>query len=266
MNLTVSSLHIYPLKSAQGISVTSMQLGKLGPDLDRRWMLIDINGKFITQRKHPKMCFICTELIGNKLVLKVPEADSIEVARPNATRLNSKVWGSLVSGNDCGDEIADYLSKFLGTKCRLIFMPENFERQVDTGFANNNELVGFADGFPLLVTSQASLNDFNHKLAYPIEMERFRPNLVINGNKAYDEDKWQRISINNITLSLVKPCARCIMPSINPATGEKEIQVNQTLMQYRRQGRNTYFGQNSLYDRFGIINVGDQVKVLESQS
>jgi len=141
-------------------------------------------------------------------------------------------------------------------------MPDSFNRVVDTNYANNNELVGFADGFPLLITTQASLNDFNEKLGFDVGMDRFRPNIVIAGNEAYAEDQWRVIEINGIEFSLVKPCSRCIMPSINPETAEKEMLVNQTLMQYRRRDKKTYFGQNALYNKLGTISIGDQVRIL----
>ena len=264
MNLQVSSLSIYPLKSAKGVKLTSMELGNLGPRLDRRWMLIDEKHRFITQRKHPKLCLISTRLNDEQLILGKPGADPISIPEHSSRQYNSSVWGSAVAGYDCGDTAADYIGQFLGLSCRLIFMPESFQRKVDPKFAHNDELVGFADGFPLLITSEASLDDFNIKLSDPIEMERFRPNLVISGNAPYAEDDWQRISINNIEFSLVKPCSRCIMPSVNPATGEKEMRVNEALLEYRCYNRKTYFGQNALYDQPGTICVGDEVTILGS--
>lgn len=262
MSLEVINLSIYPLKSAKGIKLDSMQLGDRGPNLDRRWMLVGQNGKFVTQRKHPKLCLITTKLVGEELVLSKPNAEPILIPAPSSRQYTSEVWGSAVSGHDCGDQVANYIGEFLGLECRLIFMPETYERRVDPDFARNNELVGFADGFPVLLASQASLDDFNQRLGYEIGMERFRPNLVIGGCEPYAEDGWQRLSIAGIEFSLVKPCSRCIMPSVNPATGEKEMRVNQTLMQYRRRDRKTYFGQNALYNRSGTIKVGDKVTIV----
>ncbi len=264
MPLEVSQLTVYPLKSAQGIHLDTMQLGDRGPHLDRRWMLINQHGKFVTQRQHPTLCLIHTELLGETLRLTKPNAASIDIPAAGDQQHQSNVWGSAVSGHDCGDEAADYLGSYLGFTCRLIYMPENFSRVVDANYAKNRELVGYADGFPILITTQESLDDFNRKLGYQIGMERFRPNIVVSGGDAYAEDQWQIISINDIEFSLVKPCSRCIMPSVNPETAKKEMQVNQTLMQYRRRDRKTYFGQNALYNKLGRINVGDRVQVLVS--
>ncbi len=258
--LTVSDLIVYPLKSAKGFHVKSMQLNELGPELDRRWMVIDSQGRFVTQRKAPKMCLIETTMgIDGSLELGVKGSDKISVPAGGYALKQSSVWGTDVQGEDCGDAAADWISTFLDKQCRIIYMPSNFERLVDTDYATQQERVGFADGFPLLIATQSSLEDFNSKLGFEIGMDRFRPNIVIDGNQPWAEDNWTDITINNITLSLLKPCSRCIMPSINPQTGEKQMQVNQTLQAHRRRERETYFGQNAVYDRLGTIELGDSV-------
>ena len=258
--LTVRDLIVYPLKSARGIHVESMQLNELGPELDRRWMVIDSQGKFVTQRKAPKMCLIETAMgFDGSLELAVKGSDKISVPAGGYAPKQSSVWGTEVQGEDCGDDAADWISAFLDKQCRIIYMPSSYERLVDTNYATQQERVGFADGFPLLIATQSSLEDFNSKLGFEIGMDRFRPNIVIGGNQPWAEDKWTDITINNITLSLLKPCSRCIMPSINPQTGEKQMQVNQTLQAHRRRERETYFGQNAVYDRLGTITLGDSV-------
>lgn len=262
--LSISELTIYPIKSARGISLDSMQLQTMGPECDRRWMVIDKNNTFITQRKVSKMSLINVELTQQGIRLSTDGMASCSVTKPNSGEtFDSSVWGSDVQGLDCGDEVAIWLSDFLSKDCRLIYMPDDFNRAVNTDFASKQEQVGFADGFPLLITSQASLDDFNNKLDNKISMDRFRPNIVISGNQAYAEDQWQIIAIGDIEFSLVKPCSRCIMPSINPQTGVKEMAVNKALQTYRRRDRETFFGQNALYNRFGSISIGDEVTVLK---
>ena len=262
--LTVSDLSIYPLKSARGVTLSSMQLNVMGPECDRRWMVIDKNGTFVTQRKTRKMSLIGVTLTDSGVRLHAHGKPDCLAITPNSARtLTSSVWGTEVNGLDCGDEVASWLSDFLSQTCRLIYMPNDGVRAVDRNFANNQERVGFADGFPLLITSQASLEDFNNKLGYTIGMERFRPNIVISGNEAYAEDQWRKIAINGIEFSLVKPCSRCIMPSVNPLTGTKEMAVNDTLLAHRRRGRDTFFGQNALYNKLGHVHLGDIVTVIE---
>lgn len=267
-NLSVSELSIYPIKSARGLSLESIQLNKIGPDCDRRWMVVDKNNTFVTQRKFPKMCLINTELKDGNLTMSADGSGECKVPTGGAEVRRSSVWGTKVEGEDCGDEAARWVSDYLNKECRVIYMNERYSRLVDPRFATQKETVSFADGFPLLVTTQASLNDFNAKLiesgaGFEVSMERFRPNIVITGNSAWSEDTWQRISINGIELSLVKPCARCIMPSVNPQTAEKQMAVNQALLKYRRRNKQTYFGQNALYSALGTINVGDAVEIIE---
>ena len=265
-NLVVSSLISYPLKSARGIEHTSMQLNHLGPELDRRWMVIDPKGKFITQRKVSQMCLIQTSLNDDGLVISAAGAGQCEVPKGGNSSLSSSVWGSDVIGEDCGDHAADWLSNFLGKKCRIIYMPSTYQRLVDINYANNSEQVGFADGFPLLIATQSSLDDFNTHIDFNIEMNRFRPNIVISGNHAWAEDNWRTIEINGIQLKLPKPCSRCIMPSVNPNTAERQMEINSALLAHRRgEDKRTYFGQNAVYNKLGSINVGDSVKIIDTQ-
>lgn len=265
--LIVSQLSIYPIKSAAEVTLDAMQLNVMGPECDRRWMVIDKNNTFVTQRKDPRICLIRVTLVSDGLRLSVDGLSDCIVSTPASGDLyTSSVWGTEVKGLDCGDDVAQWLSDFLSKDCRLIHMPDNFNRPVAPDFALKQEQVAFADGFPLLITSHASLEDFNNKLGYEVGMNRFRPNIVISGNEAYAEDQWQTIAIGDIKLSLVKPCSRCIMPSINPETAVKEMAVNQALQTHRRRGRSTFFGQNAVYNKLGAIRVGDEVTVLTLKS
>ena len=206
--LSVSELNIYPMKSARGLCFQSIRLNRLGPECDRRWMVIDQNNTFVTQRKFPKMCLIHTEVIDGELLISADSAGRCRVPSGEGELRDSSVWGADVKGVDCGDDAALWISEFLGMECRIIYMNDDHMRLVDTDFAKQNEAVAFADGFPLLITSQASLEDFNAKSGLEIGMNRFRPNIVITGNTAWAEDQWQKIRIGDIELSLVKPCSR----------------------------------------------------------
>lgn len=258
--LTVSDLVIYPLKSARGVHLDSMQLSELGPNHDRRWMVVDSEANCVTQRKTPKMCLIETAISDGSLELSLEGGDQRYTVPAGGHEIRqSSVWGTDVQGEDCGDEAADWISAFLNKPCRIIHMPSTYTRLVDPNYATQQERVGFADGFPLLITTRSSLADFNRKLGSEIGMERFRPNIVIDGNQAWAEDNWKTLTINGINLSMAKPCSRCIMPSIDPQTAQKQMQINQALQAYRRRERETYFGQNALYDRMGEIQIGDSL-------
>jgi len=257
----ISELTFHPLKSAKGVSVQTLEITSRGPAFDRNWMVVNIKDRFLTQRQKPLMCLIETELVDGNLLLKAN--DMPELLVPNETQARSvKVWGDQVKAYDCGDEAADWISNFLEAECRLVRMPENYKRLVDPNYATLNEIVSFADGFPSLIISQASLNDFNEKLDTPISMAHFRPNIVIDGCPAFAEDHWKVIKVNGITFSLVKPCSRCIIPSIDPVTGKKNMDIIHALNTHRRRDNATYFGQNALHDQTGVISVGDHVEIV----
>jgi len=259
--LRVKQLFQYPLKSASGFATNAFDLTERGPGLDRHWMVVDLNGNFLSQRQLPRMCLIETRLEGDQLFLNAPEMESIAVGQTEHM-VDASVWKDVVAANDCGDDAANWLREFLGKPCRLVKMPSSIRRLVDTDYADGGEIVGFADGFPLLLLSQGSLDDFSEKLGRPIGAERFRPNIVIAGCEPFAEDGWRELEVDGIRLSLVKPCSRCIIPSVNPLSGVKEMEVNQALMQYRRRDGTTYFGQNALHRAAGRIAVGAKVNVI----
>jgi len=257
----VSQLYIYPLKSAKGLAVDAFELTRRGPLFDRQWMAVTLQGKFLTQRQYPKMCLIETSLQNDRLQLAAPSMSSILVADSQMPS-EVTVWKDTVRAKDCGDDVADWLSSYMGKPCRLVEMPADSQRLVDQDYATDGETVGFADGYPLMLVSQASLDSFNSKLDHVIGIERFRPNIVIDGCDAYAEDDWRDVQIGDIPMSLVKPCSRCIIPSIDPLTGEKQMLVNQALLKYRRRERSTYFGQNVLHRDVGTLQLGDKLRLL----
>jgi uncharacterized protein YcbX len=264
-SLTVSQLFTHPIKSAQGIQLTTMDLNARGPLHDRAWMMIDSDNQFLSQRQHPQMCLIKTELGENSLRISAPGMAVFDLAfgaSDQQKSLHVTVWADTLSAQDCGDEAAEYLSDFLKRDCRLVHMPSNTKRQVDPEYADSSNTVGFADGFPILIVSRSSLDLLNMRLDYPVGIERFRPNIVIEGAAAHAEDQWREIRIGEMRITLPKLCSRCVIPSIDPSTGEKDPQIIQTLAAYRRKGRDINFGVNAIHHSFGQISVGDNVEII----
>ena len=175
-----------------------------------------------------------------------------------------KIWDENCKAQRCGEAADAWLSEFLELPCRLVFMPDSLARKVDPTYASESDLTAFSDGFPLLLLSEASLAELNGRLDVPVAMQRFRPNLVVTGCGAFAEDGWKWLRIGEMTLRVVKPCSRCIITTIDPATAERGEEPLQTLSEYRRQGNKVYFGQNLLHDGTGQLAVGMRVEVLET--
>ncbi|MBE9540578.1 MAG: MOSC domain-containing protein [Proteobacteria bacterium] len=261
---TLSEINIYPVKSFAGYSIDSVQLDRFGPTGDRRWMLVDESGVAITQRDQPRLALIKTWLHPNGLGMQF-EDDQIELLIPDAQaqKCRVKVWGDEVTALDSGDEAAAWLTARLDVDCRLVYIPDDSIRLVDGIYASAGEAVGFADAFPLLLISQASLDDLNNRLETPVPMNRFRPNLVVDGCEPFAEDSWKRIRVGEVEFDVAKPCDRCVMPSIDQATGEKDKNINRVLASFRRRDGKIYFGQNLLYQRTGILRLSQSIEVLE---
>jgi MOSC domain-containing protein len=261
--VVVSELNIYPCKSMRGVSLTDMPLIDSGPQWDRRWMLVDNDGGFISQREEARLCLVDVRLDPGCLRLSAPGQRSLSlVITEQGASLEVTVWDDQVQAVDCGDEPARWFSSFLQRDCRLVMMPQSSRRQVDRDYSREGDTVSFADGFPLLLIGEASLADLNARLSVPITMAHFRPNIVIRGCEAFAEDRWQAVSIGGIHFDLVKPCSRCVIPSINPRTAEKQAEVVRTLASYRRSAGSVYFGQNMIHRGRGLVKQGDRLEVL----
>lgn len=262
--LSLSQLAIYPIKSCAQISLNKASLGPFGLNMDRRWMLIDENGHMLTQRKHARMCLIHCSLNGDRLIVTAPGMEPLTITPVNDREtLSATVWNDTCHATECGSEAATWFSDFLKTSARLVYFPDNEKRQIDLDYAREGEITAFSDGFPYLLISQASLDDLNEKLDVGVEMKRFRPNLVIDGSCAYEEDDWKRVRIGDISFKLVKPCSRCIIPSIDPSTGLKSAEPLKTLASYRLREHKIFFGQNLIAESTGTLQVGMPVEVLE---
>jgi uncharacterized protein YcbX len=266
MDLQVSSLWRYPIKSMAGVSLPVMKVTSWGPDLDRRWMVVDGQRDFLTQRQLPMMCRLAVSLTESGLRLQSLDDESlfIEVPEPSDTeRYFVTVWSDTPEAIDAGDEVAAWLTGFLGRDLRLCFMPDTFHRQVDPQFALTGRRISFADGFPFLLCSESSLLALSHALGRSLDMLRFRPNIVVSGAPPFAEDTWQRIHIANIEFELVKPCERCVIPTINLDSAAREADVFKMLRAERGSNGAVYFGQNLVHYGEGELAVGQRVEILE---
>lgn len=262
-SIELSGLITYPIKSAAGIGLSQSQVTSRGLLHDRRWMICDRSGKFITQRKFPRMALIQVA-VNETLVLSIKGvADSI--IRLPAVPATSKtvevtVWGDTCIGWSMGDDVAKWLSYFLEVDVQLVYMPDSTHRPIDHGrFETPNS---FADAYPFLLISEGSLADLNGRLERPVPMNRFRPNLVVKGCEPFAEDTWQQIKIGNIVFDVAKPCSRCSIPGVEQTTGEQGKEPLKTLATYRRWDHAIWFGQNLIAHSEGILNEGDRVAVL----
>jgi hypothetical protein len=173
------------------------------------------------------------------------------------------VWDDAVDAISAGDEAQKWFSAYLDIPSRLVFMPENSIRRVEPDYDIHNDIVSFADGFPLLLISQHSLDDLNNRLVTPVPMNRFRPNVVVKGSGAFAEDRWKKIRIGTMLFYVVKPCSRCITTTVDQETGIQGKEPLATLSRYRKVDGNVLFGQNLIPESIGTINVGDCVEIVE---
>lgn len=266
--IKLSSLHIYPVKSFRGIELKTSQIHPKGPFMDRRFMAVDANGRFLSQRQHPEMSQVHTELHEDKVILKAKNHPPFTIkATLDGERRPVTIWNDTVTGIDQGDEAASWLKAALNMEARLVFMPDETFRKVDPRYAvNEKNEVSFADAYPVLVISEASLQDLNSKLEKPILMNRFRPNLVVSGCTPFEEDSWKKIRIGNVIFHGVKPCSRCVLTTVDQETGERGPEPLETLVTYRKKENKILFGQNLIPEDYGTVSVGDAVEVLEKHS
>ncbi|AZF06545.1 MOSC domain-containing protein [Pseudomonas sp. R5-89-07] len=266
--LRLSALYRYPLKSGKAQALQQIGLDKLGLEGDRRWMLVDeASGRFLTQRAVAKMSQL-TALwnTAGGLTLSSPGYPTLDVALPGADALRGvTIWHDSLRVPDAGDAAAAWVSAFIGKPTRLVHMPIDRARATEAGYGQDDDRVGFADGYPLLLIGQASLDDLCAQIGRPMEMLRFRPNLVIEGGEAFAEDGWKRLRIGDVEFRVVKPCSRCVLTTIDPQTGERspDREPFATLQAYRSTEKGAMFGQNLVNDGVGRLEVGMPVTVLE---
>lgn len=260
----LTGLYRYPVKSFAGQRLERVTLDAFGLQADRRWMLVDREGKFLSQRQLPRMALITPRVESRNLLLQAPEMPPVTLPQPGAEaeRIQVRVWHDQCEAQLGEASVNAWLSEFLGLSCRLVYMPDETVRRVDPRYASEEDRTAFTDGFPLLLISQASLDDLNERLRDPLPMRRFRPNLVVEGCEPYAEDGWRRMRIGDLTLRVVKPCARCKITTVDPYTAETGSEPLKTLAGYRHRGNKVYFGQNLLHDGPGELALGMPVEIL----
>ncbi len=266
--LHLSGLYRYALKSAAGEALHETTLDALGVQGDRRWMVVDAEtGRFLTQRLLAQMTQLQARwLDSSHLQLSAPGMADLPVAVPDtqAPLRGVTIWRDSLLVPDAGDQAAQWLSQFLGRACRLVQVSEPRARQIDTAYAEVGDKVAFADGFPLLLIGQASLDDLSARVGRPLPMLRFRPNLVVSGSEPYAEDSWTRIRIGELEFRVVKGCSRCIMTTLDPSSGERSADREPltTLKTYREREGEVYFGQNLIACGEGSLTLSMPIEVL----
>ncbi len=262
----LSEIIIYPIKSLAGISVKHWQINEKGLLYDRKWMLIDENNKFLSQRRLPEMALITTAMVNNTLVLSAPSMEDITLSLNNSNdgeEVITEIWRDQCPARCVSTAMDQWFSQCLKTPCRLVYQPEMVTRPVDPRYAKATDKVYFSDGFPFLIISEASLKSLNEAMRLELTMARFRPNLVIANCDAYAEDTWRKISVGEINFRLPKPCSRCSVPAINPISAEITKEPLTTLSRLRKWQHKVYFGQNALHDETGVLILGDSLVINE---
>ena len=231
-------------------------------------MLTDKSGRFLTQRECPAMGQIGASVVDGQLILQHAGVDkTLRLDQLNQFDIHEPVavWKDVVSARIIDHDINQWISGILERELQLCFMDEDTHRQVDPDYAEAGVRTGFADGFPFLIVAEASIRFLADKLERGLAIERFRPNIVISGCDAFAEDEWQKIRINGIEFDLVKSCARCAIPTLDLETSEKQVDVMQVMLKYRKQGKAVMVGQNAIHRQTGLIKVGQSVEVVGSE-
>jgi uncharacterized protein YcbX len=265
--LTIASLHVYPIKSCRGLDLTAVRLHQLGPLYDRQFMIVDAEtSRFVTQREEPRMALIAPRLGPTALQVSAPDMPVLKVplSGGSASLREVTVWRFTGAAEDVGENAAAWVSEVLQRPCRLVRFRDDVHRFCDPSYAGEGVETSFTDGYPILLTTQASLDDLNSRMRERITMSRFRPNVVVNGTTAFAEDTWKRVRIGEIELDVVKPCARCTITTVDPITAKRAVEPLVTLASYRKRDNEVFFGQNCVHRQMGSIRVGDPVEVLET--
>jgi uncharacterized protein len=264
--MRLSEINIYPIKSLKGISLDSAKVEARGLEFDRRWMLVDKQNQFLTQREIPAMSLIKIAIDGENLTASLDDRKLKVPFIPDGDSATVKIWSSKVKGQFYDEATDAWFSEALSHECRLVLMPESTKRKVSPFYAVRKfkDTVSFADGYPFLLIGEGSLADLNSRLDTPVPMNRFRPNLVVSGSEAFAEDSWKKIRVGETVFHLVKPCARCVITTVDQSTGEKNgKEPLKTLATYRTREGKVMFGQNLIAENpGGVIRIGDEIEIL----
>lgn len=262
--ITLTGLFYYPIKSCRGYELETAVLDARGLQHDRRFLIVDAENRFVTQREHAKLALLEPHVANGTLTLIAPGQPTLSIDTHSATeRRTVQIWRDTVEALDQGSAAAQWLSGYLGEPMRLVKFDEAVVRKVNADYARRpTDQTGFADGYPLLIISQESLDDLNTRLATPLPMNRFRPNLVVSGTEPYAEDTWKQIRIGEVVLDIVKPCARCVTTTTDQNTALRGKEPLATLAKYRDSERGVLFGQNVIHAAPGILTIGQSVEII----
>ena len=267
--MVLRSLHIYPIKSTHRIAQVRATVNPWGLSGDRRWMIVDEHGRFLTQRELPRLALIQAVPYDDGSLLLTASGhryQTISLPGERTDIIEVLVWKDLVPAQKAPEEASTWLTSFLGRRVNLVYMYDPNLRQTNTMYTKPGTTVSFADGYPLLCTTEASLTMLNEKLPAPIPMERFRPNVVVSGGAPFEEDTWWRLRIGEVVFTVVKPCTRCTITTVDQETASRGKEPLRTLNSFRKRGSNVYFGENLVPENTGVIQTGDDVEVLEFDS
>lgn len=262
----LSEIYVYPVKSLAGIKVSKWPVNEKGLLHDRKWMLIDSNNQFLSQRRVSKMVLVKTQITDKQLILSIPASEciSLPLFPVDGNEINTTIWKDQCSAKTTSKDADRWLSDFLGIDCKLVYQPDSVVRPVVPDYAINTDKVTFTDGFPFLIVSEASLAALNQATGLQLPFQRFRPNLVISHCESYAEDCWREISINNIAFRLPKPCSRCSIPTIDLETAQTNKEPLRTLNRLRKWNKHVYFGQNALHDNEGELSIGSKLQIIRT--
>jgi uncharacterized protein len=268
--LQLSEIYIYPIKSLGGIRLEKANITTRGLENDRRFMLVDENGRFLSQREYPQLAIFQTAIEEDFLKISNKKDGSFIQVAVQFSLIHSishslivKIWDDTTTAIEVSQEASEWFTQALGISARLVYMHEESERKTEPQYSlTGDEITSFSDGYPILIVGQSSLDDLNNRLENPVSINRFRPNFVFSDGDPFEEDSWHEFTIGNVRFFGVKPCARCIMTTINQETGEKSgKEPLLTLNKFRKAGNKILFGQNVLISQLGSVSVGDKIEV-----
>lgn len=268
--LQLSEIWVYPVKSLGGIQLQESNVTDRGLELDRRWLLVDDSGRFLSQREHPELALFKPEIardflrITHRVLLESIDIPLHPVFSDTASKIEVTVWEDTIDAFEVSQKTTDWFTKLLGFSVRLVYMPDESERKLDPDYTiTGNEITSFSDAYPFLIIGQSSLDDLNGRLEVSVPMNRFRPNFVFTNGEAFEEDAWREFKIGNVSFVGVKPCDRCVMTTVDQEKGViSGKDPLKTLAKYRNFGNKVLFGQNVIGLGLGVVKVGDVVSVL----
>ena len=264
MSLVLSHIFIYPIKSLGGISVDSAYADKQGLKYDRRYLLVDETGMFITQRDFPQLALLKLSIIENGFnVLNTTDNSHtvIPFESDSKENLNVKIWDDVCNAVMVSKDLNNWFSSAINKKCSLVYMSDDEKRLVEKKYINEEHIVSFADAYPFLIIGQASLEDLNSRLQRPVPMNRFRTNFVFTGGNPYEEDYWKDFKISDAKFKAVKPCARCVITTTDQDTAERSVEPLKTLSDYRKVNNKVMFGMNVVCNKPGIVSINQKIEL-----